>query len=331
MRSEKDRRFFAIILGIILIVLIVLSVKLKEKKIDETNKIEEALRGNLDNDNLLIRAIDNDSYMVEGSGELSKSDMSLLLSSIQVESIDVVNLIIGDEITKITYNTINGFKYLETLKLGNGIKVVQNGAVRNNPNLKYVYVPAKIQKLPRDFLNGCGDCYLVSSGEDICLPETVDIDSSRIITKVTTAEDLSEAIKLRKKLVAMFNSKQLSSTDPESGTEPIKLRPGYLQYGPYNTLSRGDYLVRVEGENLGNLSSDSIYILYAAFDDEVKAKELRIDDSIIEYNISTQKDLSSLELGVKNTTQEIIYINGLKIFDNREVILTDPLIRWFQE
>lgn len=146
----------------------------------------------LENETLSLRLGDDGLVQIDGEGALSAQDLDVLMNVNQVKARQVNDLILSDGITELGYNAVNGYGYLNTLKLGSGISVVENGAVRNCAALEYVFVPRGVKRLGRDFLYRCDRAVVVTDGEKKDLPKMKSVPSERVLTLVDSCDALIE-------------------------------------------------------------------------------------------------------------------------------------------
>ena len=317
MTKERDKRIFTGIL-VILLVIICIAGYVTESRIKNVMGNELDIVVSLKNESLYIEERENDVIYIGGEGKLENSDLKTLLEANGLAASDVVNLVIGNEITEIGYNCINGYKYLETLRLGDNVSCVRNGAVLNCAELKYIYIPGSIEKLGRDFLYGCGTFYIVTDGIAEELEEKLDSEPLYVFERSDSYEDFRSYVEEGLVTYQSFSSTSLATTDPDAGIEPIKLHGGYVQFGPYTTMEQGNYTVVVHGQNFDKLTNDNIYINTENSDVKIVREEADIESDKITYTISFSALAISVEFGITNTSadEEIIEISGLDIYTN---------------
>ena len=107
----------------------------------------------MENRRIVFEVLNTDTFYIGGEGKVTHSDIKTLLNANDVLVTDIVNIIFGDEITEIDYNVINDYRYLESIKLGKSIKRIRNGSIKNNPNLKYIFIDSSLEAVGRDFLD----------------------------------------------------------------------------------------------------------------------------------------------------------------------------------
>ncbi len=314
MTRESDKRIFIGILGILLVIICLAGYVTENMIGDETDTVVS-----LENESLYIEERENDVIYIGGEGKLENIDLNALLAANGLLSSDVVNLIIGNEITEIGYNCINGYKYLETLRLGDNVGCVRNGAVLNCAALEYIYIPGSIEKLGRDFLYGCGEFCIVTDGLAEGLREKLDIEPIFIFERSSSYDDFIAYVQDGIVPYRSFSSTSLATTDPDAGNEPMKLHGGYVQFGPYTTMEKGNYTIVVHGQNFDKLTDDNIYINVENSDVKVIREEADIESDKITYTISFSSLATSVEFGIiynGSVDEEIIEISGLDIYPN---------------
>lgn len=145
----------------------------------------------LENETLTLRTGEDGLITIEGEGALSSRDMDTLMSVNQVKTRQVNDIILGDGITELGYNAINGYTYLHTLKLGAGMSVVENGAVKSCTALQFVFVPNTVKRLGRDFLYRSDNVVVATDGEAGALPKLKQVSSKRVLGNVTSFDALA--------------------------------------------------------------------------------------------------------------------------------------------
>ena len=313
MKKEFDKRVFVSILGIFLVIMCIMG-HMAENGIEDETDIDVSLK----NESLYIEERENDVIYIGGEGKLTSSDLSALLAANGLLVSDVVNLVIGNEITEIGYNCINGYKYLETLRLGDNVGCVRNGAVLNCAALEYIYIPGSIEKLGRDFLYGCEAFYIVTDGSAEELGGKLDSEPLFIFERSGSYDDFVACVEESVVLYQSFSSTSLAATDPDAGNAPIKLHSGYVQFGPYTTMEKGNYAVVVHGRNFDKLTNDNIAVNVQDSDVEVIREEADIESDKITYTVSCSALATSVEFCIYNGSvdEEIIEISGVDIYSN---------------
>ncbi len=329
MRKEADKKIFIIVLLAILIAAMCFSLAPDDAAPDSAASAQgsgehsSANSIRLINRSLSLEIIDEDSYAVNGEGVLEYADLYALLEYSDILPSDVVNLIIGDAVTEIEYNCINNFTYLETLKIGNGVTRVRNGGIKNCINLRYLYIPAALKKVGKDFLYGCTSLMTVITGasaDDV--NKLYDFSGYTILPDCSSESDFATAVENldRQKIYQTIETESMLTTDPDAGTSPIVLHPGFMQYGPFSGLHQGDYLVRVSGANFDKLAEDDI-IFRCPVSDQREIKHITPNE--IEYTVSIEEAYTDgVEYAIKNSTDsELIEISMIEVY----TIDTEPL------
>ncbi|MBQ3425335.1 MAG: hypothetical protein IJH38_09070 [Clostridia bacterium] len=145
------------------------------------------------NESLYLQQRDHGITYIGGQGVLYGEDFMSLVEG-EGNKNEVTNLIIGDGITEIGYNVLIRFEGLETLKLGKGIKCVDIGAVKWCTALQYVYLPAGLEQVGRDFLYSCNKCLVITEGSRKDLPSLRNVKKSRLFCNVHSLEALKVAV-----------------------------------------------------------------------------------------------------------------------------------------
>ena len=329
MKTERDRRTLAFVLGVILLVLFILSSlysRNHEYNTSDDNNVEYGEK--IENKTLELKVIDNDTFIVTGSGKLSSMDLEYLLLKNNHRVSDVVNLIISGDISEIGFNAISAFGYLETLRIGDHVTHIHNGAIRRNPMLQYVYFPSGIVKMAKDALSACGQFMIVTSAEKLDLPINVTKDNL-VVYGVDSLDKFEARYEEIDPSERIFDSAKLSANDPNAGTDPIVLHSGYIQYGPYMSIKQGTYQVSVYGDGFSTLEEGHIYILPNDENARVEKSDVRISDTLITYTIVVNRDLTRLELGINNTTTSTVRIEKLVVKSTEDSELPEVIEKYW--
>ncbi len=329
MEKETDKRIFVIVLIGLLTVLFFLSGKTASRsdaRIEQppANMEQEAA---IENDSLSITfdRMDGTLY-VEGAGPLSADDLSALLTQNKLLISDIENIVIGDGITEIGYNTINGYGYLRSLKVGNGVEKIRNGAVKNCPKLRFVYLPSSVKKIAQDFLYGTTGSYLVSDGKIAELVEGSKISNASLIEGVSSYDELLAEYKIVP--VQEYSSDELDSTDPEAGVNPMTLHREYIQFGPYCNLERGDYRIRLLGDDFDGMPEECVFINIIGYQGEARISNLVIEKELISYDASLSEDAAGVEFCLVNRSSRDVTIEMLQVFE-KAADLPDAVRKWW--
>ena len=145
------------------------------------------------NENLHIERLGEGSIYIGGEGKLYGSDMRALVEgeSMTVES--VTDIIIGNDITEIGYDVICGYPILRTVRLGDGVTVLGNGSISDCPELQFVFIPAGVQRISRDFLYDCNRCIVITDGPADGLPKLRNTRKANIIGNVDSFAAMQSA------------------------------------------------------------------------------------------------------------------------------------------
>ena len=145
----------------------------------------------LENETLVLRVGEDGLVVVEGEGPLSSRDMDALLRANGIRTRQLNDLILGDGITELGYNAINGYTYLRTLKLGAGMSVVENGAVKSCTALEYVFLPDTVRRLGRDFLYRSDLALVITDGMASALPKLEQVLPEHVLGGVDSFDTLA--------------------------------------------------------------------------------------------------------------------------------------------
>lgn len=142
----------------------------------------------------LTMELDKDGILrIEGEGKLYADDMDALMKDNGIRSKAVQNVVIGDGITEIGYDTLAGRKYLVTLKLGKDVRRIAPGAIKSCAKLQYIYIPSGLERAGGDFLYDCKGCTVVTDGAAEELPDMGHVKSKAILDRVDSYEALQNA------------------------------------------------------------------------------------------------------------------------------------------
>ena len=145
------------------------------------------------NENLYIERLGDGAIYVGGEGKLYGSDMRALVEGESMTVETVTNIIIGDGITEIGYDVICGYPILRTVRVGDDVTVLGNGSINDCPELQFVFIPATVQKVSRDFLYDCNDCIVITDGPADGLPKLRNTRKANIIGNVDSYAAMQSA------------------------------------------------------------------------------------------------------------------------------------------
>ena len=145
------------------------------------------------NESLTIEVLDDGVIYIGGEGKLYGTDMQALVEGESLTAADVMDIIIGDGITEIGYNVICNYPILHTVRLGDNVRVAGNGSIRECPELLFVFIPAGIEKISRDFLYSCNDCIVVTDAAAEDLPKLRNTRKHNILGHVNSYEAMQAA------------------------------------------------------------------------------------------------------------------------------------------
>lgn len=119
---------------------------------------------------------------------------------------------------------------------------------------------------------------------------------------------------------ANYNYDKLYCTNPViAEQEGMLLAPGATQYGPYISLEKNEYIIRINGENLTNMDFDCIG------DRNINIINImeHTDNNII-YKINIEENINSIEFRVFNNTNENAVVKNISYYkdlgNNNELI-----------
>lgn len=145
------------------------------------------------NESLTIQWLDESAVFIGGEGKLYGTDMQTMIEGEGRTAEEITDIIIGDGITEIGYDVICEYPILHTIRLGDGVRVAGNGSIRECPELWFVFVPAGIEKISRDFLYECNDCIVVTDGQAGSLPKLRNTRKDNVIENVDSYEAMQAA------------------------------------------------------------------------------------------------------------------------------------------
>ena len=145
------------------------------------------------NENLYIERLGDGTIYIGGEGKLYGSDMRALIEGESMTVGSVTDIIIGNDITEIGYDVICGYPILHTVRLGDGVTVLGNGSISDCPELQFVFIPAGVQRISRDFLYDCNRCIVITDGPADGLPKLRNTQKSNIIGNVDSYAAMQSA------------------------------------------------------------------------------------------------------------------------------------------
>lgn len=301
--------------------------KPKNTEIPESANIKHKQRTILlENENLVLRNTQDDIIYIEGEGKLSQNDFSALLNYHGIIEDEITHLIIGDNITEIGYKAITGLNYLTTLKIGSGVIRISNGAIRELPILKYLYLPNTVQRVGPDFLYKCDVTSIVTNGKEEDLPYIGNLNTKRIISMVDSYERL--ILLTNNQLYMTIPPTKLSVSNDKKITDKVSISKDEMQFGPYISLNVGKYQIKYLGNSMNNINKDSID---ACFNGGIKLslQDIIINQNTITYTIELTEDLNNIEFRIRNTSDQTVSIEGIEIYQEKEEILPKTIKEWW--
>jgi len=324
-KKERDKQIFVIALAVLLVALFIISMI--PDKITEETAIEAAeVKLVLENESLDLHYDGNGTVKITGKGMLCAKDLSSLLTKYDVLVTDVENIIIDDGITEIGFNTINGYQYLYSLKIGNDVEKIRNGAVKNCPNLEFVYLPAKVKKIARDFLYGTNRCYVISAGEIRDMMAASNAENAFAVENISSYNDFVRAYEDNQVVYLNFTSDKLVTTDPDAGVNPIVLHSNHIQHGPYASLSKGQYTIHLLGKDFSGLTTDAVSVLSVDMVGIIITNVV-IEDDRISYDLVLSESATGVELTLNNNSESEVEIYELQIFE--KITIPEVIKGWW--
>ncbi len=189
MRNDKGRWAMLFLLTTCFLILMVLYAR---RSVD-AQMIEDA-KYPRKNDTIQLTIHDSTALQISGEGKLYADDVAMLLKSASAKKQDITDIIVEEGITEIGYDTFTQFIMLKTLKLGKDVKRVAPGALKQCEWLEYLFLPAGLTNIGKDFLYACPKCRVVTDGKAEALPEMANVKKAeRIMTEVDSWKALLAA------------------------------------------------------------------------------------------------------------------------------------------
>jgi len=145
------------------------------------------------NDTLQIEQLDIGIVRVDGEGKLYGTDMHAMLAGEGLSVNTITDIIIGDGITEMGYDVICDYPSLHTVRIGDNVKVMGNGSIRECDEMWFVYLPSGIERVSRDFLYDCNNCTVVTDGPAEDLPRLRNTKKANLIGNVDSFEAMQAA------------------------------------------------------------------------------------------------------------------------------------------
>ena len=306
MKSDFGKRGFLLLMVLLFGAICLLSMK--DRAADAVQHAERQL----ENKSLFLERREGDVIYIGGEGALSQEDLRALMKAAEVRSNELVNVIIGNDITEIGYNVLNGLSNLETLRLGDNTRTVNNGSIKNCGGLRYIYIPGGIQRLGLDFLFECSGVFILTDGEGQSLPEMPNVIDNQIISGVHGFDDL--AMRMVDDSRAVYDWTQLYTNDPAPVLgESMLIHRGYLQYGPYVPMAHGLYMVQIEGTGFERLGYGDFDV--SADDVVIEAGAVRVSADGASYLFKLEKDSERVEFRTFNYNGNDLEIRRITVGD----------------
>ena len=145
------------------------------------------------NESLYIEHLDDGVIFIGGEGKLYGTDMRALIEGESMTIENVTDIIIGNGITEIGYDVICEYPILRTVRFGDGVIVLGNGCISDCPELQFVFIPAGVQRIGRDFLYSCNRCIVITDGPVGGLPKLRNTRKANIIGNVDSYAAMQSA------------------------------------------------------------------------------------------------------------------------------------------
>lgn len=109
-----------------------------------------------------------------------------------------------------------------------------------------------------------------------------------------------------------FSASSLPYTMAVSPLDDGMLLPsGCIQYGPYITISPGDYIVYVTGNQLTDLTYD---VSYASGTIQLPLHFLSTESDLVRYSFHVEEEITGAEIRCTNATEENALLRGIYLF-----------------
>lgn len=327
MKKNIDKWVF---LGITVILLIGFFIVCNTANgIDERNqRISDVKKPNLSNPSISLKMTEDGTLYINGNGELTAEDLTVLMSSQKIRASDIEHIILADNITEVGYKCINGYLYLNSIKIGKNCKRISNGAICNCPRIKYVFLYEDTKRVGLDFLAGSSDVVLVCDGlfdESLGLEEKEEVTKCVVNTK--SFSELCDSVS-QGEMIIHQTADMLVATDyveHRSGGDTLRVNAGELQYGPHIILARGEYFIEIKGNNLGKLTDDSFSVSTdlssGGFDD------FQIDEHKATFHLKVHSNNSEYVFCVNNNIDNAIEIECIDVYEL--IIVPDYIQQWW--
>ena len=190
MRNDKGRWVMILLLMSCFMILVVLYARRSvDAQMINENKYPRK------NDTIQLTIHDGTALRVSGEGKLYADDLDALLKRASAKKKNITDIIVEEGITEIEYNTFTQFNMLQTVKIGRDVKRIAPGALKRCERLEYLFFPAGLDKIGKDFLYDCPKCRIVTNGTVEDLPEMANVKKAeRILTEVDSWKALLAAI-----------------------------------------------------------------------------------------------------------------------------------------
>lgn len=220
MKNDSGRY---VLIGVLIICFV--SLLLFSQRIPEEQTVFMNQERSLQNGSLSIYKDEDGVFFVNGKGKISGRDFNSLMQNLNVTKQDVYHIIFGNQITEIGYGVLNGYLNIETIRIGDQVKTIEDGAVKNCLALKYIYIPITLNEVGFDFLsNSINSPVIVTDGDLATLPTINHTRNIIAYTGVDSYESMSKLIgkeDLLPFLMKWWNDER-SITKEKTSLEPRK-------------------------------------------------------------------------------------------------------------
>lgn len=262
----------------------------------------------LQNETVTLALTEGGNLFMGGEGKLPGVDVIRLMDEGKIKKADAVNVVIDDRFTEVGYYIANGYKNLETLKVGDGVRVIHNGAVKNCSILKYLYLPKGLEKVGADFLYGCGEPYIVTDGARDDLPALPGVAEDHILADVHSYADLEQR-RASIPLIA-WAADALERDDPDAEA----VGPGRQVASPAVALDPGTYTFKLTGSGLDVLGKADVSVSVdgAEFGDFAVAAEA----GALACKLTLSQRAEAVAIRATNPTDAPVGVTGLNVYEN---------------
>jgi len=146
------------------------------------------------NESLFLESRGDGVIFIGGEGKLYGTDMQALVEGNRYSQNDVTDIIIGSGITEIGFNAVRLYEGVQSIWLGPDVRTIGNGAIRECPNLRYIFLPKGLARAGKDFLFDCEGCMVITDGPAEDLPRLRNVKKDMIYGDVDSYDALVAAL-----------------------------------------------------------------------------------------------------------------------------------------